>query len=142
MDRLRPPDVLCLQETKQADAAFPHGAFATLGYETAHHGDGRWNGVAIASRVGLSDVAPGSARPTTTQGTRLIAADCGGVRVHLGLRAQRAQPRQRALPAKLDWLARLRTLLDETAHPIGRWPSAVTSTWRPRTATSGTRPSS
>ena len=50
------PDVLCMQETKQADAAFPHGAFAALGYESAHHGDGRWNGVAIVSRVGLAEV--------------------------------------------------------------------------------------
>jgi len=32
------PDILCMQETKLADAAIPHGAFATLGYETAHHG--------------------------------------------------------------------------------------------------------
>ena len=48
-----------MQETKQADAAFPHGAFAALGYESAHHGDGRWNGVAIVSRVGLDEVATG-----------------------------------------------------------------------------------
>ncbi len=46
------PDVLCLQETKQSDSAFPGDVFASLGYETAHHGDGRWNGVAILSRVG------------------------------------------------------------------------------------------
>ena len=43
------PDVLCLQETKMADEAFPHGAFAALGYESAHHGEGRWNGVAVIS---------------------------------------------------------------------------------------------
>ena len=47
------PDVLCMQETKQADDKFPEEAFAELGYESAHHGDGRWNGVAIVSRVGL-----------------------------------------------------------------------------------------
>ncbi len=45
------PDVLCLQETKLADATFPHLAFAGFGYESVHHGDGRWNGVAILSRV-------------------------------------------------------------------------------------------
>ena len=43
------PDVLCMQETKLADAAFPHMAFTALGYETAHHGDGRWNGVAMSA---------------------------------------------------------------------------------------------
>ena len=56
------PDVLCLQETKQADAKFPVDAFSALGYESAHHGDGRWNGVALLSRVGLADVARGIRR--------------------------------------------------------------------------------
>ena len=46
------PDVLCLQETKLADDAFPALTFAALGYEGAHHGQGQWNGVAILSRVG------------------------------------------------------------------------------------------
>ncbi len=32
---------------------FPAPAFSDLGYESAHYGDGRWNGVAIVSRVGL-----------------------------------------------------------------------------------------
>src|SRR5664279_5242838 len=69
------PDVLCLQETKQADSAFPHGAFAALGYETAHHGDGRWNGVAIASRVGRGGVSTGLGSAEDDQGTRVIAAE-------------------------------------------------------------------
>ena len=47
------PDVLCMQETKLADDAFPALAFQALGYESAHHGSGRWNGVAILSRVGI-----------------------------------------------------------------------------------------
>src|SRR5262245_21446693 len=50
------PDVLLMQETKLADADAPHLVFKGLGYELAHHGEGRWNGVAIASRAGLSDV--------------------------------------------------------------------------------------
>ena len=49
------PDVLCLQETKLANDAFPALAFEALGYESLHHGEGRWNGVAILSRVGLED---------------------------------------------------------------------------------------
>ena len=112
------PDVLCLQETKQADAAFPHGAFAALGYETAHHGDGRWNGVAIASRVGLADISTGlGSDEDDAQGNRLVAADCGGVRV-LSVYV----PNGRSLdsehyPAKLAWLQRLRAFLDETSSP-------------------------
>lgn len=50
------PDVLLMQETKLADSSFPHLAFQAAGYESAHHGEGRWNGVAALSRVGLEDV--------------------------------------------------------------------------------------
>jgi exodeoxyribonuclease-3 len=53
------PDILCMQETKLADEAFPAMAFEALGYESAHHGEGRWNGVGILSRVGLADVTTG-----------------------------------------------------------------------------------
>ena len=49
------PDVVCLQETKLADAAFPAMAFQALGYDAVHHGEGQWNGVAILSRVGVDD---------------------------------------------------------------------------------------
>src|ERR1700733_4261650 len=55
------PDVLCLQETKLSDAAFPHMAFSVLGYESVHHGDGRWNGVAVLSKVGIDEVVSGLA---------------------------------------------------------------------------------
>lgn len=111
------PDVLCLQETKQADAAFPHGAFAALGYESAHHGDGRWNGVAIISKVGLENVTTGLDSADDAEGTRVIRADCGGVRV-----VSVYVPNGRALddehyPAKLAWLARLRDVLEETSAP-------------------------
>jgi exodeoxyribonuclease-3 len=50
------PDVLLLQETKLADHDAPALFFRAAGYELAHHGEGRWNGVAIASRVGLEQV--------------------------------------------------------------------------------------
>ena len=55
LERAR-PDVLLLQETKLADADAPVAAFRAAGYELAHHGEGRWNGVAIASRCRLADV--------------------------------------------------------------------------------------
>ena len=55
LERAR-PDVLLMQETKLADAAAPVDAFRDAGYELAHHGEGRWNGVAIASRRGIAGV--------------------------------------------------------------------------------------
>ena len=51
--------MLCLQETKLSDDAFPHLSFSALGYDSVHHGQGQWNGVAILSRVGISDVTTG-----------------------------------------------------------------------------------
>jgi exonuclease III len=50
------PDVLLMQETKLADDDVPTEAFERLGYRFAHHGEGRWNGVAIASRGDVTDV--------------------------------------------------------------------------------------
>ena len=48
------PDVLLMQETKLSDDDAPLMAFAMAGYQLVHHGEGRWNGVAIAARDGLS----------------------------------------------------------------------------------------
>lgn len=76
------PDVVCLQETKLADAAFPALPLAALGYEAIHVGEGRWNGVAILSRVGLEDPVAGfddGGEPDPE--ARLVWATCGGVRV-------------------------------------------------------------
>ena len=52
------PDVLCLQETKLADKAFPSLTLPALGYDSVHHGQGQWNGVAILSRVGIDRRRP------------------------------------------------------------------------------------
>ena len=50
LDRAQ-PDVLLMQETKLGDEDAPVLPFRALGYELAHHGEGRWNGVAIASKL-------------------------------------------------------------------------------------------
>ena len=47
------PDVLLMQETKLPDQDAPVMAFAMRGYDLVHHGEGRWNGVAIAVRQGI-----------------------------------------------------------------------------------------
>jgi exodeoxyribonuclease-3 len=81
------PDVLCLQETKIADEQFPYDELAELGYSAAHRGDGRWNGVAILSRVGLEDVVAdlpgvsGFPHETDPPEPRFLSAVCGGVQV-------------------------------------------------------------
>jgi exodeoxyribonuclease-3 len=112
------PDILCLQETKLADATFPHMAFAALGYESVHHGDGQWNGVAIVSRVGTDAVVRGFCEGLEADpDTRLITATCGGVRV-----VSVYVPNGRALDSphyeyKLSWMARLRDHVARVADP-------------------------
>jgi exodeoxyribonuclease-3 len=113
------PDVVCLQETKLADGAFPALAFQALGYESVHHGEGRWNGVAILSRVGLADPELGFGPGDDDPEARLVWATCGGVRV-----ASAYVPNGRALDHdhyqyKLAWLAKLRAMLDGQATPEG-----------------------
>src|ERR1700761_3921080 len=82
----RRPDVVCLQETKLADAGFVELLGDELdrrGYQAALHGEAAWNGVAILSRVGLDDVvagipgAPGFPDPEA----RAVSATCAGVRI-------------------------------------------------------------
>ena len=78
LERAR-PDVLLMQETKLADAEAPVDVFRRAGYELAHHGEGRWNGVAIASRCGIEDVV-------TNFGEALCPAqtDSAERRIHFG----------------------------------------------------------
>lgn len=108
-------DVLAIQETKCKDDNFPWDMFEKAGYEVAHFGVSQWNGVAIASRVGLEDVErtfPG--QPVfgkdvdPVQEARAIAATCGGVRVW-----SLYVPNGRALgdphmAYKIEWLELLR----------------------------------
>ena len=80
----RRPDVLLMQETKATDASWPAAELADLGYASEHLGDGRWNGVAIASQIGLSDVTRGLVDQPEFDGVtepRAIGATCGGVRL-------------------------------------------------------------
>ncbi|GAA2487981.1 exodeoxyribonuclease III [Streptomyces thermolineatus] len=78
-------DVLCVQELKVAEAAFPYEELRALGYEAAVNGTGRWNGVAVISRIGLEDVVTGlpggPGFPDDEPEPRAVSATCGPVRV-------------------------------------------------------------
>jgi exodeoxyribonuclease-3 len=110
------PDVVCLQETKLADDAFPDLTFRAMGYDTVHHGQGQWNGVAILSRVGLEDpVADFADGGPPDPDARIVSAMCGGVRV-----SSVYVPNGRALDHehyryKLAWMDRLLHHLERTA---------------------------
>jgi exodeoxyribonuclease-3 len=127
---LAQPDVVCLQETKVTGEAFPGGEAEARGFQVAAHGDGRWNGVAILSRVGLVDVSrgfrgqPGFAAPPTGNGAPLIevapvpvvearalGATCGPVRVWSVYVPNGRTPASPHYAYKLAWLAALRDAL-------------------------------
>lgn len=106
-------DVLALQETKARDDQWPVMGLEAMGYEVATLGHNQWNGVAIASRVGLDDVQhgfegmPEYGDPLAAE-ARAIGATCGGVRVW-----SLYVPNGRALgdphlDYKLAWLTALR----------------------------------
>lgn len=106
---LAQPDVLCLQETKVADAQFPSLEIRGLGYEIAAYGTGRWNGVAILSRVGLDDVTQGFAgEPGFPElEARAVAATCGGTRVWSVYVPNGREVGTPAFDYKLGWLGAL-----------------------------------
>jgi exodeoxyribonuclease-3 len=105
------PDVVALQELKCTTEAFPEMPIQALGYEVAAHGNGRWNGVAILSRVGLTDVV----RDLVDQPpyddvieTRAIGATCGGVRVWSLYVPNGREPGHDHFHYKLAWFQALR----------------------------------
>ncbi|MEO8208536.1 MAG: exodeoxyribonuclease III [Chloroflexota bacterium] len=133
------PDVLLIQETKLSDADAPIMPFKMLGYDLVHHGEGRWNGVAIATRVGADDVitnfgdgpvrdsGPGASVAGSEDDfdpfdeARMVSAVCGGIRV-----ASLYAPNGRVVGSpffdgKLRWFERLSRWLEETrssAEPL------------------------
>lgn len=116
----RAPDVVCLQETKLSDADFAESFDAELtapGYGIAHFGQGRWNGVALLSRVGLDDVSrglPAEPRFPTEDAepeARAITATCGGLRVTSVYVPNGRTPDDEHYGYKLRWLDALRAMV-------------------------------
>ena len=133
------PDVLLMQETKLTDADAPVMSFAMAGYQLVHHGEGRWNGVAIAARNGLAisdvvtnfgdgpvrDSGPGGAGGANASEddfdpfdeARMVAATIDGLRV-VSLYA----PNGRVVGSpfydgKLAWFGRLARWIGEQGDP-------------------------
>ena len=127
--------MLLIQETKLSDADAPVMPIQMLGYEMVHHGEGRWNGVAILSRVGATDVVAnfgdGPVRDTSPGATisaaeddfdpfheaRMVSAVCGGVRVVSLYAPNGREVDSPFYEGKLAWFRRLRRWLDETQSP-------------------------
>jgi exodeoxyribonuclease-3 len=128
LDRAK-PDVLLMQETKLKDADAPVKTFEHAGYELVHHGEGRWNGVAIASRCGIGGVTTNFGEPlrparTSDSGddeplaeARMVAADCGGLRVICVYAPNGRQVDSPFYQAKLAWFDRLARWINQAISP-------------------------
>ena len=125
LDRAR-PDVLLLQETKLRDDDAPADVFREAGYELAHHGEGRWNGVAIASRPPIESVVTNFGEPWRAPATpdvaddeplaeaRMIAAVCGDIRCVSIYAPNGREVGSPFYAAKLAWFDRLARWLEDS----------------------------
>jgi exodeoxyribonuclease III len=131
LDRAQ-PDTLLMQETKLADGDFPFEDFRRRGYEVAHHGEGRWNGVAIASRAPIEDVVTNFGEPLRPAHTpdvgddeplaeaRMLSARVAGVRLVCLYAPNGRVVDSPFYQAKLVWFDRL-----------ARWLAAACNTGEP-----------
>ncbi|MGV9314681.1 exodeoxyribonuclease III [Streptomyces sp. NPDC003691] len=119
-------DVLCVQETKCTAEQFPAAELRELGYESAVVADGRWNGVALVSRVGLDAVVsglPGGPAYDGVQEPRAVSATCGPVRLWSVYVPNGREVGHPHYTYKLQWLDALRAAVAEDA--AGSVPFAV-----------------
>lgn len=111
------PDVLCMQETKVEDAAFPLEGFRARGYELALHGQRTYNGVAIASRGPITDVTRGFGDDVTDPQARFIVGTTLGIRVASSYLPNGEAVGTDKFTYKLAWIERLRAWLASHVAP-------------------------
>ena len=105
---LAEPDILVLQELKARQEKFPEKAIRDAGYDVIWHGQSRWNGVAMLSRIGeIHETRRGLPGDPDDEQSRYIEAAVGGVLV-AGLYLPNGNPRPGPkFDFKLRWFDRL-----------------------------------
>jgi exodeoxyribonuclease-3 len=107
----RKPDIVCLQEIKCMDDAFPRQSFESLGYNLAVHGQKTFNGVAILSRFKFDEVTPGLPGDDTDDHARFlevtVSTATGVVRVASIYLPNGNPPGTEKYTYKLKWMQRL-----------------------------------
>jgi exodeoxyribonuclease-3 len=104
--------VVCLQELKVTNEAFPFDGLKDAGYFAAVHGQKTYNGVAILSRLEPEDVEPGFGDGGDDSQARLVAARIGAVHVASAYVPNGAAVGSEKWAYKLEWMKRLREWLD------------------------------
>jgi exodeoxyribonuclease-3 len=106
------PDIVCLQEIKSVDEAFPRAEIEALGYNIETHGQKSWNGVAILSKLRFDEVHRGLPGDETDEQARLIeglfSLEDGGVARVCNIYLPNGNPVDTPkFPYKLAWMERL-----------------------------------
>jgi exodeoxyribonuclease-3 len=115
------PDVLCLQETKVEDKAFPAEDLRSLGYHVAAYGQKTYNGVAVLARQPLADVVRGFGDGVEDAQARFLLVRVGAVRVGSLYVPNGQAVGTEKFTYKLDWLRRWRAWLAthaEASQPL------------------------
>ncbi len=106
------PDVVCLQEIKCVDEAFPREAFEILGYNVAVHGQKGFNGVAVLSRLPFDEVSsglPGDEGDVQSRFIEVVISTPEGVLRVCGIYLPNGNPVDtEKYPYKLSWMKRLK----------------------------------
>ena len=113
----RQPDVVCLQETKTVDDAFPLGPLEEAGYHVAVHGQKSYNGVAILAKTPIEDVQRGLGDDALDHQARLISGTVSGVRILSAYVPNGASLKDDKCLYKIAWLKGLRAHLDARYSP-------------------------
>jgi exodeoxyribonuclease III len=107
----RAPDLVCLQETKCVDDAFPREAFESLGYNVAIHGQKTFNGVAILSKYPFDEVNIGLPGDHTDDHARFMEAVVstaqGALRLASVYLPNGNPPETEKYTYKIGWMKRL-----------------------------------
>ena len=115
------PDILCLQETKVIDDAFPSSHFEELGYEVIIHGQKSYNGVAIISKFKIENVNKGFTNENKeekffldiNEQKRLISADINGLKIINVYVPNGSSIDSEKYDYKIKWLNHLSAFLDD-----------------------------
>lgn len=121
------PDVLCVQETKVTDDAFPHEDLHTIGYRAEIHGQKTYNGVALITRKPMRDVVRGFGDGGDDSQARFLGGTIEGVRIFSAYTPNGSSVGSDKYEFKLNWLARLREFL--AANESADTPLALCGDW-------------
>src|ERR1700721_1007137 len=105
------PDIVCLQEIKCVDEAFPREAVEALGYNVVTHGQKTFNGVALLSKLPFDETRPRLGGADADVHARVLEGVVplkqGVLRVACLYLPNGNPPETEKYPYKLKWMSRL-----------------------------------